>query len=473
MKSVFAKEEAYWNETLNAEDHMSFLPYSRSIPKGGISDDKRNIGAIHRTPPPELSAKILSMANGADMAVYMILWAGVSGLLHTYTRQEHVIAGMPTCSEPDEENPPINEVLAIKITVNGESTFRTLLSQTKTSISEAVRHQHLPFRKMVRQMNVQTNSLGEPMVHTVISYSKIHTGAWNHKNGTDTEFRFDSNQDSIHLQVSFDAARYDQDFIDQAIDHYVRSLSVVLHQPDLAFGHVDVLSEEEKHRLLAVFNDTEADYPREKTIHQLFEERAERYPDAVAVEYEGRRISYRELNERANRLAHSLRARGVKPDQLVGIMAERRSLMVVGILAILKAGGAYVPIDPDYPEERIRYMLDDSGAQVLLIQKHLQDKAAFEGSVVLLDDEASYAGDGSNPEPVNQPADLAYVIYTSGTTGKPKGTLIEHKNVVRLLFNSKNLFDFGPSDTWTLFHSFCFDFSVWEMYGAPLYGAGW
>ncbi|MNO48389.1 Plipastatin synthase subunit B [compost metagenome] len=155
-------------------------------------------------------------------------------------------------------------------------------------------------------------------------------------------------------------------------------------------------------------------------------------------------------------------------------MADRSLDMVVGILAILKAGGAYVPIDPGYPEDRIQFMLEDSKVQVLLLQEHLRELVPFTGSIVLLYDDMvnsdTTAEDGSNLEPVNKPTDLAYVIYTSGTTGKPKGTLIEHKNVVRLLFNSKNLFDFGSADTWTMFHSFCFDFSVWEMYGALLYG---
>ncbi|XOS94519.1 amino acid adenylation domain-containing protein [Brevibacillus laterosporus] len=184
----------------------------------------------------------------------------------------------------------------------------------------------------------------------------------------------------------------------------------------------------------------------------------------------GEQLSYRELNEKANRLARSLVAQGVQADGLVGIMAERSLDMVVGMLAILKAGGAYVPIDPEYPEERIAYMLEDSNVNLLLLQSHLLGRVAFDKKVILLDDEQSYQTDHSNLELRSGPRHLAYVIYTSGTTGKPKGTLIEHKNVVRLLFNSKNLFDFSNSDTWTLFHSFCFDFSVWEMYGALLYG---
>ncbi|MGG4207781.1 amino acid adenylation domain-containing protein, partial [Paenibacillus jamilae] len=210
----------------------------------------------------------------------------------------------------------------------------------------------------------------------------------------------------------------------------------------------------------------------------LFEEQAELYPDNVAAVMNERQLTYRELNERSNRLARKLRETGVEADQLVAILAERSLDMVVGILAILKAGGAYVPVDPDYPEERIRFMIEDSGAPLLLIQKHLHEKTDFVGTRLELDDfvwgdrgaDSDDVLDASNLEPISGPGNLAYVIYTSGTTGRPKGTLIEHKNVVRLLFNDKNLFDFGPSDTWTLFHSFCFDFSVWEMYGALLYG---
>ncbi|WP_281944527.1 AMP-binding protein, partial [Paenibacillus tyrfis] len=145
---------------------------------------------------------------------------------------------------------------------------------------------------------------------------------------------------------------------------------------------------------------------------------------------------------------------------------ERSLDMIVGILGILKAGGAYVPIDPEYPEERIRYMLEDSGTKTLVLQRCLKDHVSFAGTLVMLDDKRLDREDGSNLEPAVGPNHLAYVIYTSGTTGKPKGVLIEHKNVVRLLFNDRNRFDFSAADTWTLFHSFCFDFSVWEMYGA-------
>lgn len=466
MKSVFEKEERYWAAKLDAEDTMSFLPYSKSSITAADTDRKANTGLVHRMLPIEISERINALANGSDMAVYMILLAGVKGLLYTYTRQESILVGMPAFAESAEEN----DFLVIKNQVTRESTLKSLLGQIKLSISEAIEHQHIPFRRMIQEMNFQYSSTGAPIVNTLISYTKIHSDALNRGLEADTVFQFESEDRSIQLKVGFNTNRYDHDFMIKVTDHLFRLFSTILFQPEAEIGQVEVLSDAEKYELLTLFNDTQADYPREQTIHSLFEEQAERYPDGVAVVFEKDQLTYRELNERANRLARTLRAKGVQADQLVGIAAERSIEMVVGILAILKAGGAYVPIDPEYPEERIRYMLTDSGAQILLLQSHLREIIVFEGTIVPLDEEQSYMEDSSNLVSVNKPTDLAYVIYTSGTTGKPKGTLIEHKNVVRLLFNSRNLFDFGPSDIWTLFHSFCFDFSVWEMYGALLYG---
>ncbi len=178
----------------------------------------------------------------------------------------------------------------------------------------------------------------------------------------------------------------------------------------------------------------------------------------MAIVFEDQKLTYRALNERANQLARTLVAKGLQAERLVGIMAERSPEMVLGILAILKAGGVYVPVDPEYPEERIHYMLEDSNVSILLLQNHLLKCTAYQSHAVFLDDPSSYDVEASNLNLRTAPNQLAYVIYTSGTTGNPKGTLIEHKNVVRLLFNNKNLFDFNASDTWTLFHSFCFDF---------------
>ncbi|SCW38952.1 amino acid adenylation domain-containing protein [Paenibacillus tianmuensis] len=470
MKSLFAKEEMYWNEKFDVEDSMSFLPYSSSSMKISSADLSTAPNVIQRTLPKELSDRIGRLANGSDMAVFMIVLAGVSALLYAYTKKENVLVGIPA-SALNDENPPIQDVLLIKNNIRRESTFKSLLGQIKMSVGEALEHQHIPFRKMVHSMNFEYTPDGVPVVNTLVSFKKIHGSDFAKAVSADTVFDFDADHDSIRLSVSFDGNRYDQHFMAAAVDHLVRLLSVVLFQPELELGAVDMLSESEKHQLLYGFNDTETEYSRDKTIHQLIEEQAERVPDAVAVVFEQERLTYSELNERANRLARTLRADGVQPDQLVGLMVGRSLEIVVGILGILKAGGAYVPIDPEYPEERIRYLLEDSGARLLLTQRHLLEHVSFAGKAIALDDEAAYSENGSNLEPVTGPNNLAYVIYTSGTTGKPKGVLVEHRGLCSLKMMFGETLQISERDSVVQFASLSFDASCWEIFKALFFGA--
>jgi amino acid adenylation domain-containing protein len=238
--------------------------------------------------------------------------------------------------------------------------------------------------------------------------------------------------------------------------------------PAEAVHSIDVLPAPERRQLISGWN-REVSYPQGASLHERFERQVERTPQAVALIFEGQRLTYAELNARANRLAHRLRELGVRADQLVGLRVERGLEMVVGILAILKAGGAYVPLDPAYPKERIAFMLEDSRVGVVLTQKTLLgDLAGLSVSPVLLDE--PLAGPESNPAPLSGADNLAYVIYTSGSTGKPKGAQITHYNVTRLMEATQDWYRFNQDDVWTLFHSYAFDFSVWELWGALLYG---
>ena len=252
--------------------------------------------------------------------------------------------------------------------------------------------------------------------------------------------------------------------------YYLNLLERIVANDRMSLAELDLITEADQRRLLYDFNATAADYPRNQTIHGLFEEQAERSPDGIAVVLGEQHLSYGELNARANQLARRLREKGVGRDAIVELVVERSLEMIVGILGILKAGGAYLPIDPDYPKDRIAYVLEDSHTGILLVLEETREKVDFQGEVMVLDDPAVYSGNSGNLMRINQPGDLAYIIYTSGTTGKPKGAMIEHKNVVRLMFNEKMRFDFNRNDIWTMFHSYSFDFSVWEMYGALLYG---
>jgi len=246
--------------------------------------------------------------------------------------------------------------------------------------------------------------------------------------------------------------------------------------PERAALSLSVVPEGERRQLIERFNGAPQEYPQADLIHELFERQADRAPDAIAVSYEGRSLTYGELNERANRLAHYLIAQGVGPDRLVGICVERSLEMVVGLLGILKAGGAYLPLDPGIPVERLQYLLQDADPKVLLTQSQIRSRVGTPGAQVIELD--AHWGEierhpHGNPRAIElgvRAEHLAYVIYTSGSTGQPKGVQIEHRQVTRLFAATQKWFDFCAQDVWTMFHSFAFDFSVWELWGGLSYG---
>ncbi|CRI56719.1 peptide synthetase [Pseudomonas sp. CCOS 191] len=268
--------------------------------------------------------------------------------------------------------------------------------------------------------------------------------------------------EKLSASFKFDRASYAGSAVGQIAAHFVELLEGLADSSQRALGEL-VLSTAP----LQVIDS----YPSSACAHALIEQQAARTPEAIAVTFAGQALSYDQLNRRANRLAHKLRAQGVGPDVLVGIAVERGFEMIVGLLAILKAGGAYVPLDPEYPQDRLSYMMEDSGIALLLTQGHLLAGLPVPAHVRSLSLEDGLTGySDENPEHLTQPDNLAYVIYTSGSTGKPKGTLLPHHNLLRLFKATDAWFGFGAQDVWTLFHSYAFDFSVWEIFGALLHG---
>ncbi|MBD5797972.1 hypothetical protein BHU24_24510 [Bacillus pseudomycoides] len=374
--------------------------------------------------------------------------------------------------------------VAARMFVEPEEKILSFLQRVSVEQSRVMFHQKYPYNELIQDLKkIHKNQhlyrlFGIAMEYRLMSLVNLNEVQTKVKHNFCGDIENDFliriveilDEGCIEIFVEYRTQLFEEKEIENFIEKFNTIVKYMIKYPDDNLSMLSLISEEEKKLILNDFNDTKAKFPSNKNIHQLFEEQAECVPDNIAVVFENKELTYRELNERANQLARTLKFRGIQENQLVGIMVERSLEMVIGILAILKAGGAYVPIDPNYPEERINHMIQDSGIKELLIQEHIKERVTFEGTYIILDTHESYHEDVSNLNVKVDSTQLAYVIYTSGTTGKPKGTLIEHKNVVRLLFNSKNLFDFNASDTWTMFHSFCFDFSVWEMYGALLYG---
>ncbi|WP_081677053.1 non-ribosomal peptide synthetase [Paenibacillus alvei] len=466
IQVAFEKETLFWNEKFGSDDYtLTRLPYSKAP-----SSQAPILTTVGGSLSEKAAQRVLQMSKGAPLAAFMILLAGVQSLLHKYTGASDILVGMPVIRKPTETRRSVNHTVILKSLLSAGSTFKTLLSELRTSLPEAIQHQHIPFLKMTEKLDLQYAD-GIPVIHTLVSLKELHLDEIGQNVVTDCSFEFSLIGGTINLALSYNEHLYDSKFMTRVVGHLNRLLAVGLHELELDIVRVDMLSEDEQFQLLQSFNDTEKDYPRDRTIHQLVEEQVKRVPEATAIVFEGRRLSYAELNERANRLARTLRSVGVLPNQLVGLMARRSLETVVGILAVLKAGGAYVPIDPEYPEERIRYILENSNAQLLLTQRELQQQVPFEGTVLALDDEQAYSDDGTNLEPASGPNDLAYVIYTSGTTGKPKGVMLEHRGLVSLKLMFADRLGITEHDRIVQFASLSFDASCWEVFKALYFGA--
>ncbi|MCY9731803.1 amino acid adenylation domain-containing protein, partial [Paenibacillus apiarius] len=374
--------------------------------------------------------------------------------------------------------------LAMRNAPAGEKTFQEYVQEVKENTLSAYENQDYPFEELVSKLDVSRDMSRNPLFDTMFVLQNIEQRAVSIEGLTcklypnehniakfDLTFSLTEEAEGIAGTIEYARSLYKEETIERMAAHFKQVIDAILSDPQRKLSSIEIISPEEKAQILETFNDTAADYPRDKTIHQLFEEQAERTPDQAAVVYEESQLTYRELNTKANQLARTLRAEGVQPDQLVGILAERSLEMIIGILAIMKAGGAYVPMDPEYPEERLGYMLEDSGAELLLTQSHVQKCESFHGKRLMLDNERMYSEAGSNLQPGAGPDHLAYVIYTSGTTGKPKGVMVEHRGLCNLKPLFKDTLHIGEQDHVVQFASLSFDASCWEMFKALFTGA--
>ncbi|MDP4180345.1 MAG: amino acid adenylation domain-containing protein, partial [Bacillota bacterium] len=458
-------EKKYWLDKLNGDITMGAFP--ADMRKERPEQAARQV--FSSRVPDELFNRLNRMSGSSMHGMYLILLTCTAYLLSRYTGVEDIVLGMPPSIEGGQEGQS-NGLLPLRVQVEANLTFKDLLLQVRSSAIEAERNCNFPIGRLAGLLNLPVDEDGQLQFNTAVLINGIHGRRSASALKAGIVFAFGMEDDYLTSEIEYFSSLYYKETAEQILSHLVNILRAVLDNPGIMLNDVEILSEEEKTKILCGFNATKAGYPENKTIHRLFEEQVERTPENTAVVFENKQLTYRELNEKANRMARVLRARGLGPDYIVAIALERSLEMIIGILAVLKAGGAYLPIDPEYPQERIAYMLENSGAGMLLTQENKMQGITFQGTIIDIGEERLEISGTENLENLNAANHLAYIIYTSGTTGKPKGTMIEHENVVRLMFNDKMQFDFNDKDVWTLFHSYCFDFSVWEMYGALLYG---
>ena len=477
-----ARQLEFWKGHLTGAPALLSLPLDR--PRPAVQSHAGD--SVPLTLSAELTARLraLSQRHGATMFVTLLSAWGV--LLSRLSGQPDVVIGTPVANRQRREVEGLIgffvNTLALRLRVDDGPSVASLLAQVKETALAAFEHQELPFEQIVEAVQPQRSLSYSPLVQTALALNNTagYGSAMSLPDVTliPVEQPLETAQYELSLHLS-DAGEnlsgflayatdlFDRSTVERWAGHFVQVLEAMAADATTSVGKVSLLSMAERQHLLDA-NVTE--YPQDELIHELFEQQAAARSDSTAVAYEDHSLTYGELDARANRVANELIALGVQPDDRVAICVERSLEMIVGLLGILKAGGAYVPLDPAYPTDRLRFMLEDSAPVALLTQSRLQSFVADLGTQVPVIDISTVNGSDQKPAVVVTPGNLAYIIYTSGSTGTPKGVMVEHRNVVRLFTATEEWFHFTDRDVWTMFHSYAFDFSVWEIWGALLYG---
>ncbi|MBK1986127.1 amino acid adenylation domain-containing protein [Sphaerospermopsis aphanizomenoides BCCUSP55] len=408
------------------------------------------------------TTNLINFAQNHELSLYTILQAAVALLLSHYTGETDILFGATT--EVGDFN-----VLPLRVLVEPNASVLSWLQTIQIQWSTLNNYEYIALEQ-IRQWSEIYPEL--PLLETVIIFNQDVNTEPDEQTKYPLLLSFQA-ESEILIKIDYEQNKFTDDAITRMLGHIETLLINIINLPEQNLANISLLTETERHLLLVEWNQTQRGYPQHKCIHQIFEEQVEKTPDAIAVVFTQQQLTYRELNQRANQLANYLQTLGVKPEVLVGICTERSLDMIVGILGILKAGGAYVPLDIAYPQERLAFMLSDSQVSILLTQQHLVAKLPeHQTRIVCLDTDWEHIIKTpiQQTEIIVKPENLAYIIYTSGSTGKPKGVLIPHANVIRLFAATQTWFQFNNNDIWSLFHSYAFDFSVWEIWGALLYG---
>ncbi|MFK4428155.1 amino acid adenylation domain-containing protein [Bacillus sp. RC51] len=474
----FQKDQKFWLEEFKTIPSVTGLKPYNTYQVSTKASRETFILSEH------LKKKIELFSEDYKLSVYSLFVAAFSLSMYRWTSSLDIALGMAYGNRMTKmERELIGMMVStvpLRMDMDPEEEVLSFIGRVSRKQSKSLRHQKYPFDLLLKQINKENNS-NVRLFGTTIDYrdrDESGDSLWipNGEEMQDFAVHIENLTDIDSLQVHIDYRK--ELFSKEEINRFFKTMLAIIENtfknPKQKVSEIEIISEEDKRKSLVEFNNPKLDFPPQVTIHELFEQQAMIYPNSIAVTYEKGKITYRELNERANQLAHYLQKKGVGPDTLVGLCVERSLEMIVGILGILKAGGAYVPLDPTYPEQRLQYILEDAGIQLFVTQESLKELKWLPENIksICLDRDRDEIGQESKTLPFSDVSsqNLAYVIYTSGSTGNPKGVMIEHHNVIRLFKSTDCWYQFNEKDTWTLFHSYAFDFSVWEIWGALLYG---
>jgi amino acid adenylation domain-containing protein len=483
---VLETQLSYWKHQLSDAPAVLELPTDRPRPAIQTFRGAHQPIAL----PKELSEGVRTLSQRQGVTLFMTLLATFQTLLYRYTGQTDILVGTPIANRNRAEIEPLIglfvNTLVLRTDLGGNPTFVDVLSRVREVALAAYAHQDVPFEQLVEALQPARELSHTPLFQVMFVLQNAPMPALEFPGlkvspvaVENLEARFDltllleNTEQGLSGSWEYNSDLFDAATIARMAGHFQTLLEGIVVNPNQQLSDLPLLSADERQQLLVEWNDTEADYPVDACIHQLFEAQVERTPDAIAVVFEDEQLTYRELNSRANQLAHHLQALGVEPEVLVGICLERSVEMVVGCLSILKAGGAYVPLDPTYPSERLAFMLEDTQTPILLSQQRLVEGLPNHGAkVVCLDTDWKAIAQQSQDNPASciTADNLAYVMYTSGSTGTPKGVSVIHRGVVRLV-KGNNYVSLSPEEVFLQLAPISFDASTFEIWGSLLNGA--
>jgi amino acid adenylation domain-containing protein/FkbH-like protein/non-ribosomal peptide synthase protein (TIGR01720 family)/FkbM family methyltransferase len=480
----------YWKQQLAAAPPLLELPTDR--PRPSVQTFRGWCFSFQVDAKLTASLKELSQKSGTTL--FMTLMAAYATLLFRYSGQEDILLGTPIASRNHQDVEGLIgffvNTLVMRTRLEGNPSFSQLLMQVRSTCMDAYANQDVPFEQIVEALQIERSLSHSPLFQVMfalqnapleeleapeLGIAPLHLDNVNAKFDLTLQMWETNTDEGNSLQGfwQYNTDLFDEDRIVRMTGHFQTLLAGIVANPQTSVGTLPLLTESERHQLLVEWNDTHIPYPDTKCIHQLFEEQVEQNSNAIAVVYEDEFLTYRELNDRANQLAHYLQTLGVKKEVLVGICVERSLEMIVGILAILKAGGAYVPFDPAYPQERLAYMFQDTGVSVLLIQQQLMGLLPPNSArLICLDTNQEIFSQYSqeNLKADVTPNNLTHIMYTSGSTGIPKGVCIIHKNVVRLA-KGTNFASLTPQEVFLQLGPLSFDASTLEIWSCLLNGS--
>jgi amino acid adenylation domain-containing protein/FkbH-like protein len=490
---VLENQVAYWKKQLAGATGFLDLPTDRPRP---VVQNFRGARQTQQL-PGKLTEALKRFSRQEGATPFMTYLAAFKVLLHRYSKQSDILVGCPIAGRTIVETEKLIgffvNTLVFRTDLSGDPTFKEVLGRVREVAFGAFAHQELPFDKLVEELHPERTTSQVPLIQVMFVFQNAPAQSFNLSGLTLEPVEVSNETAKFDLTLFLEERtqgltaiwEYNLDLFNEATikricGHFVNLLEGIAADAGQRVSQLPLLTDAERHQLLVGWNDTRTEYPRGRCVHELFEEQARLTPDAIALTFGERHLTYQELNARANQLAHYLRKAGVQPGRGVGLCLERSLTLVVGLLAILKAGGGYAALEPNLPKERLATMLEDLQSPVLLTQEKLVplvQKAfvpeRFRAPVLIcLDhDWSEFASESTeNPEVVSGAADLAYVSFTSGSTGRPKGVCVPHRAVVRLVRNT-NYASFSPADVFLQLAPVSFDASTWEIWGCLLNGA--